>query len=79
MLFSSHILSEIDKVCDRVGIIKDGNLVALENIENLKQKKGKKIRFKIKENPKTFKGPKNYKIVNCYIEFITEDSIDSWI
>ncbi len=79
MFFSSHILSEVDKVCDRVGIIKDGNLVALENIENLKQKKGKKIRLKIKEDPIVFKGPKNAKIVNGYIEFVTEDSIDIWI
>jgi ABC-2 type transport system ATP-binding protein len=79
MLFSSHILSEVDKVCDRVGIIKDGNLVALENIDNLKQKKGKKIRLKIKEDPIDFKGPKNAKFVNGYIEFVTDDSIDSWI
>ncbi len=79
MLFSSHILSEVDKVCDRVGIIKDGNLVALENIDNLKQKKGKKIRLKIKEDPIDFKGPKNVKFVNGYIEFVTDDSIDSWI
>lgn len=79
MLFSSHILSEVDKVCDRVGIIKDGNLVALENIDNLKQKKGKKIRLKIKEDPIDFKGPKNVKFVNGYIEFVTDESIDSWI
>ena len=79
MFFSSHILSEVDKVCNRVGIIKDGNLVALENIENLKQKKGKKIRLKIKEDPMVFKGPKNAKIVNGYIEFVTDDYIDSWI
>lgn len=79
MLFSSHILSEVDKVCDRVGIIKDGRLVALENIENLKQKKGKKIRLKIKEEIESFKGPKNARIVNGYIEFVTDDSIDSWI
>jgi ABC-2 type transport system ATP-binding protein len=79
MFLSSHILSEVDKVCDRVGIIKDGELVALENIEDLKQKRGKKIRLKIKEEPRTFKGPKNAKIVNGYIEFITEDNIDSWI
>lgn len=30
---SSHILPEVERICDRVGIIKDGKLVALERIE----------------------------------------------
>jgi len=79
MFFSSHILSEVDKICDRVGIIREGNLVALENVEKLKQKSGKKIRLKIKEDPKKFLGPDNLKIVDGWIEFVTEDDINSWI
>jgi len=46
MFFSSHVLSEVDKVCDRIGIIRNGELVALEDIENLKSKMGKKIKEK---------------------------------
>ncbi len=38
---SSHILGEIEKVCDRVGIIKNGSIAAVENVENLKKKSGK--------------------------------------
>ena len=38
---SSHILGELEKVCDRVGIIKDGTIVAVENVETLKKKSGK--------------------------------------
>ena len=38
---SSHILGEIEKVCDRVGIIKMGSIAAVENVENLKKKSGK--------------------------------------
>ena len=79
MFFSSHILSEVDKICDRIGIIKDGMLVALENVETLKSKSGKKIRLKIKEKPEKFKGPKNMKIRNGWIEFVTTDKIDKWI
>jgi ABC-2 type transport system ATP-binding protein len=79
MFLSSHILSEVDRVCDRVGIIKDGNLIALEDIENLKNKRGKIIRLKIKEKPEIFKGPKDMKIKDGWIEFIAMSDIDSWI
>ncbi|HZG59508.1 MAG TPA: ABC transporter ATP-binding protein [Anoxybacillus sp.] len=35
IIFSSHILSEVQKMCDRVAIIKEGKLVKVETIENL--------------------------------------------
>jgi len=79
MFLSSHILSEVDRVCDRVGIIKDGNLIALEDVETLKSKRGKIVKLKIKEKPETFKGPKDMTIRNGWIEFIAMDDIDSWI
>ena len=79
MFFSSHVLSEVDKICDRVGIIRDGRLVALEDVESLKRKRGKKIKLKIKEKPETFKGPKDMKIKDGWIEFIAPDDIDQWI
>jgi len=79
MFFSSHILSEVDKVCDRVAIIKEGKLVTLEDVETLKNKRGKIIRLKIKEDPKKFKGPKKMKISDGWIEFVSSDNIDHWI
>jgi ABC-2 type transport system ATP-binding protein len=79
MFLSSHILSEVDKICDRIGIIKEGELVALENVDKLKSKSGKKIKLKIKEKPEKFKGPKDMKIHDGWIEFVTTDNIDIWI
>lgn len=38
ILLSSHIFEEVEKICDRAGIIKDGYLIALEDIISLKQK-----------------------------------------
>lgn len=35
VLLSSHVLSEVQAVCDRVGIIRDGRLVATERVEDL--------------------------------------------
>jgi ABC-2 type transport system ATP-binding protein len=35
VFFSSHIISEVQAVCDRVGIIRDGQLVAIQKVEDL--------------------------------------------
>jgi ABC-2 type transport system ATP-binding protein len=42
--FSSHILSEVRKVCDRVGIIREGKLAEVENVESLIDRSGKAVR-----------------------------------
>lgn len=49
--FSSHILSEVRRVCDRVGIIRDGELVALEEIDTLLAKSGKVVEVRLGESP----------------------------
>jgi ABC-2 type transport system ATP-binding protein len=36
VFFCSHILEEVEKVCDRVGILSEGELVALDTIDNLR-------------------------------------------
>jgi len=38
IFYSTHILSEISKICDRVGIIKEGALLKIETIEELQNK-----------------------------------------
>lgn len=35
IFYSTHILSEVSKICDRVGIIKDGKLIKIEEIEKM--------------------------------------------
>ena len=35
ILMSSHIFEEVQRVCDRVGIIKDGRIVTIQNIADL--------------------------------------------
>ncbi len=35
ILFSTHILSEVKKLCDRIGIIKDGELVKISDVVSL--------------------------------------------
>jgi len=50
VFFSSHILSEIQLLCKRVAIIRDGKIVNLEDIESLRRKQLKKIRIWKGEN-----------------------------
>ena len=42
--FSSHILSEVRKVCDRVGIIRNGHLVEVSTVGDLLDRSGKQVR-----------------------------------
>ena len=39
VFMSSHNLSDVEKICKRVGIIKEGKMVAVESISALKQKR----------------------------------------
>ena len=41
ILMSSHIFEEVERTCDRTAIIKQGKIVAIENMESLKAKKRK--------------------------------------
>ena len=43
VFFSSHVLSEVQKLCDRVGIIKDGKLIKVESIETLTKSRFKNV------------------------------------
>jgi ABC-2 type transport system ATP-binding protein len=38
ILMSSHIFQEIERTCDRVGIIKDGRLISEENVSELRSR-----------------------------------------
>ncbi len=37
VVFSSHVLSEVEEVCDRVGILRDGKLVHTQMMDHLKR------------------------------------------
>ncbi|MDG6219869.1 MAG: ABC transporter ATP-binding protein [Candidatus Thermoplasmatota archaeon] len=56
IFMSSHIMSEVEHVCDRVGVIKDGRMLMVESIPSLKEKMGKVIavRFANEIKPEVF-------------------------
>ncbi len=46
VLFSSHILSEVQQLCDRVAIIKDGEIINIQEIKAIAEDTYKKITIK---------------------------------
>ena len=45
VFFSSHILGEVRRLCERVGIIRGGELVTVEPIDTLLMQSGKTVRL----------------------------------
>ncbi|HZK70442.1 MAG TPA: ABC transporter ATP-binding protein [Clostridia bacterium] len=48
ILFSSHILSEVQKLCNRVAIIKEGKIIKIEDIATLNNSKYKNFKIELK-------------------------------
>ena len=63
IFMSSHIFEEVEKTCDRTAILKDGKLIAIENMEELKSKKNKnfEVIFKTNEDAENFKNQISFK------------------
>lgn len=51
VFFSSHNLSEVQAVCDRVGIIRDGQIVTTERVEMLLQRQFHRFRMRFEKMP----------------------------
>jgi len=43
VFMSSHILGDVEKTCQRVGVIREGELVAVETIERLRERAGQTV------------------------------------
>lgn len=78
IFFSSHILSEVKRICDKVAIIKEGKIVAVEDIDNLSNSNF--IKGKIKsQNAEEIISELKLKVVNKNtneIEFVYSDDIN---
>ncbi|MBZ9689631.1 ABC transporter ATP-binding protein [Clostridium estertheticum] len=48
ILLSSHILSEVQRLCNRVAIIKEGKIIKVEKISTLQESNHKKFKIEVK-------------------------------
>ncbi len=77
IFFSSHNLPEVEKICNRVAIIRRGELVALETLEALRKKRYRRLQITLKQPVDELKLPnaKLYKKQGLNLEFlITSES-----
>jgi len=51
VFFSSHILPEVQAVCSRVGIIREGTLVKTESVESLTKRQFKRVHLTLRRSP----------------------------
>jgi len=56
IFFSSHILSEVERVCDRVAIVRQGRLVALEDIHALLARRKRNVEMRVDGAPPDLTG-----------------------
>lgn len=50
LLFSSHVLSEVERIADRVGIIRDGQMIAVEDPHQLTARATRKVQIRFGED-----------------------------
>ncbi len=80
VLFSSHILNEVQKISTRVGIVKEGKLIKLEDMNTLREKTYKRVNITsttpIVENYFHINGTKDFKQVGDNLSFLYSGDIN---
>ena len=51
IFFSSHVLSEVERICDRVAIVRHGRLVALEDVGSLLARRKRNVELRVEGDP----------------------------
>ena len=80
ILLSSHILSEVQRLCNRVAIIKDGKIIRMEKISDLTEHNYKKFKLELKQdmNKDYFQivGINNLEIESKKVSFLFKGNIN---
>lgn len=80
VLFSSHILSEVQRICDRVAIIKEGRIVTVQKIGELKENAYKNVSFTVRNGALSegfaIDGAQHMEITNADVNFIYKGNVN---
>ena len=71
IFFSSHVLSEVERVCDRVAIIRRGRLVALEDIASLLARRTRLVTMRLEGSPPQLDGVPGVSRINVVDQRLT--------
>jgi ABC-2 type transport system ATP-binding protein len=81
VFFSSHILSEVQKMCSRVAFIKEGKLIKLEKMSTLQENNYKRLKIETKsallKEQLNLKGISKLEIKGNIADFIFKGNINS--
>ena len=68
VFLSSHVLPEVERLCDRVGIVREGRIVAIQDIGDLKARalRTLEIHFARPVTAETFSGQPGVRDVQAY-------------
>jgi ABC-2 type transport system ATP-binding protein len=56
VFFSSHVLSEVERVCDRVAIVRQGRLVAMAEMSDLLARRKRNVQLRFEGDPPPLEG-----------------------
>jgi len=80
IFLSSHVLSEVQRLCSRVAIIKEGRIIKLEKMSNLRENNYKKFRVETKEEIAkeyfNLAGVSNLEIESSKISFLYKGNVN---
>jgi ABC-2 type transport system ATP-binding protein len=80
ILLSSHVLSEVQRLCNRVAIIKEGKIIKVESMSNLTENNYKKFKVELKseidKNHFNIGGVNNLEIENNMMSFLFKGNIN---
>jgi ABC-2 type transport system ATP-binding protein len=84
VFLSSHVMGEVQALCDRVGIIREGRLVAVSAIHELAERSLRRVRIRFDEavNPKEWAqvpGLKDLRFDGEWLEATVQGSLDPLI
>ncbi|MER3443804.1 MAG: hypothetical protein C4342_02260 [Armatimonadota bacterium] len=84
VFLSSHVMGEVQALCDRVGIIREGRLVAVSAIHELAERSLRRVRIRFAEaiNPKEWAqmpGLKDLRAEGDWLEATVQGSLDPLI
>jgi ABC-2 type transport system ATP-binding protein len=78
VLFSSHILSEVQRICDRVAIIKEGRIISTQDMNQLQENAYKRVSFTTKAPVQSFNiiGASDVQISGRSVSFVYKGDLN---
>jgi len=83
IFFSSHILSEVQRLCRRVGIIRDGVIIRTESMASLQNNQYKKVRIILRDGAVPvelrLEGTKDFRPEGTHVSFLYKGGVQELI